>query len=374
MPLLQRTVIAAPNPVGQITQILNAKMAGSQGMTWSYENNGGVIRGNRSYTNTLRVFTSSPFVGPIQIQQALVGIGAVQGSYYTFPLPEYNQPTPGAGDYTFPSQITEFDTGSFLHTMDIRQETEDAKQWLCTFSYGPFDLNHEVGDPAAGLVNPLQAAPKVKWTPVVKEVGYPSDINGVPFVSNTGEPLENAPKREQSDQTLTFTRNEATYNESWAQTYRHSLNLNDFLGFAPKQVKCKSITGERVYDSDFGYFWVVEYEFEMRRIEIKQPVTFDPITGLPDDSSGATSVYGWEELILNQGFRERGTDGKTHQILIDGMPVTSPVPIDADGRAYPLENDPGNPNPPPYFLIFDFYPSLDFAFLNIPDNLLDANT
>lgn len=339
-------------------------------MSWSYDNQGGVIRANRSYTNTLRVFTNSPFVGPIQIQQALVGIGAVQGTFYRFPLPEFNAPGAGPGDYTFPASATEFDTGSFLHTMDIRQETEDARQWLCTFSYGPLDLVHEVGDPAAGTANPLQMAPKVKWTPVVKEVSYPSDINGVPYTNSASDPLENAPKREQSDQTLTFTRNESTYNEVWAQKYRQSLNANDFLGFAPKQAKCKSIVGERQYDADWGYYWVVDYEFEFRRIEIKQPTTYDPLTGVPDDSSGATSVFGWEELVLDAGFRQLDSTGKLSQIMLNGVPVTSPVPLAGDGKALYIETDPDVAGPPPVYLVFDQYPMLDFDFLNIPQDLL----
>lgn len=346
-------------------------MSGAQGMTWAYENQNGVIRANRSYTNTLRVFTDSPSVGPIQILNALVGIGAVQGSYYQFPLPEYN--TPGTGLLSFPAGITEQDTGSFAHEIDIRQETDDARQWLCTISYGPVDLIHEVGDPASGVINPILAAPKVKWVPNVKEVSYPSDVNGAPYTNNVGDPLENPPKREVSEQTLSFTRNEATYNEVWAKQYRQSVNLNTFLGFAPKQAKCKMISGEQIYQADYGYYWEVNYEFEFRIIDIKQPNTYDPLTQELDNSSGHSTVFGWEELVLNAGFRQIDSNGKLAQILVNGIPVTSPVAIDRNGKVANVVTDPGTPSPPPYYLVYDQYPQMDFDFLNIPDDTLTRN-
>lgn len=368
MPLILLRFPSVPNPVGAITKIVNAKEVGAQGMTWAYENQGGFVRGTRSYTNTLRVITNSPFVGPIQVQQALIGIGAVQGSFYRFPLPEFN------GDGVAPTAPTEQDTGSFLHSIEIRQEAEDAKQWLATFSYGPFDINHEIGSSEAtnGSNNPLEKAPEATWTGTIQETSYPNDINGVPFLNTVGDPIENPPKREESRQTLTFIRNEATYNENYAQSFRQTVNLNTFLEFPPGCAKCKMITGKRIYTADFGYYWEVVYEFEFRVIKQTIPATFDPITG-QSNNDGSTQIFGFQDRVLNAGFRQI-VNGNATQITVSGSPVSSAVALSSEG--VPLNigvtDNPDNA-PEPFFLTFNQYFSSDFDQLNIPPNVLTTN-
>jgi hypothetical protein len=87
MPLIILSGPSVPNPYGAIVSITNGKEG--FGMDWTYQMIGGWYQGARSYTNTMIVVTNSPLVGPIQVQQALIGIGAVQGSTYLRPLPEY---------------------------------------------------------------------------------------------------------------------------------------------------------------------------------------------------------------------------------------------------------------------------------------------
>ncbi len=362
---------SVPNAVGAVTQILNAKMPGSNGMHWSYREQGGVVSSSREYTNTMRVFTNSPFVGPIQIQQALIGIGAVQGSSYFFPLPELNPPALGSRDFTFPTTLpVEQDTGSFLHSLEIKQDSEDARQWLCTFSYGPMDIGHEIGTSNAsiGSSNPVETAPEVHWTPAIYEEYYPHDINGKPFVNTVGDPIEDPPKRECSRQTLSFTRNEDKYNETYAATFRETLNLDNFLGFAPNQAKCKSIDGERIYTADYGYYWKVSYQFEFRIVKFVVPGTYDPETGEETDTT--TITYGWEDIVLNAGFRQLDANGKPQDILVKGLRISAPAALNADGSPTYIGVDVQAQLPLPFYLIFQQYPQMDFSQLNIPANVL----
>lgn len=353
-------------PVGVVFEIINAKQSGAQGMQWSFEINGGQAIASRRYTNTLRVFTNSPFVGPIQIQQAVLGIGAVQGSYYRFPLPEL------LGSNLTPTTPTEIDTGSFCQSIDIAQDAEDARQWLVTLNYGTYNINHELGNSNVqnGSVDPLEMAPEVHWSAAKYQVGYPMDLNGIPFINTAGDPLEDPPQTEESRQVLNFVRNEAQYVEAWAQKYRDSVNSDVFLGYQPNQVKCRDIQGKRIFSTDYSYYWEVSYEFEFR---IGSPTT--PTTDVGDvDTIGETTfnpstiTTGWYELVLNQGLRALTTPNDTttiHQVTIDGSLVTSPVPLQADGTYQKLTS-----KIDPYYLQFVLYPAQPFAFLNIPQSVL----
>jgi len=352
------------NSQGVITECRNVQAPGSQGLDWTYEQIGGWWQGGRHYTNTLRVTTNSAYVGPIQIQQFLIGINAVQGSYYRFPLPEYG------GNAQFPLTypgITEQDTGSFLHTIRIKQETEDGKQWLCTFEYGPFDVQHEIGISQAqsGSANPLDMAPEATWSSAKFERSTPTDVNGSYFINTVGDPLENPPKREESTQVLQFSRNEATYNEQYAQSYRDTTNQDPFLGFQPNQVKCNDINAKRVYTADYGYYWQVNYEFAFRVI----------VYTFPD---GTTYTQGWEELVLNAGFQYYNTTTMKVTKILDpsGAPVSAPIALTTDGQPLNPTWEPGaapGTNPQPVYLVFQQYPMSTFANLNIPQDVLTAN-
>jgi hypothetical protein len=360
--------------VGDIKSITNAMEPGSRSMTWAYENQGGVIRGTRSYVQKARVITTNAFVGPIQIQQTLLGTGIIQGTFYSHPLPEINNTDPNAGN--LPTTPTEFDTGSFLHTLNIEQDSEDAKQWLCTFSYGPYDINHEQGaqNQAFGSNNPLEKAPEAQWSAPVIETSYPTDANGIPWINTAGDMLENPPKRDEARQTLSFVRNEQNYNENYAQQFRQTVNQDNFLGFPPGCAKVKTITGKRIYTADYGYYWEVSYEFEFRVVTISVPETYDPITQLPI-GTGTTTTYGFQDLVINAGYRQL-VNGVKSQILIDGVPASVPVALDANGVPFGPDHSDGDTDASQnevFWLVFQQYPSTTFANLNIPTNVLTAS-
>ncbi len=66
---------------------------------------------------------------------------------------------------------------------------------------------------------------------------------------------------------FTVVRNEPTYDPRIAAQYRDHVNLNAFLGFAAKTVKCKRIEAKLKHDKDLGaldgYFFEVAYRFEV---------------------------------------------------------------------------------------------------------------
>lgn len=345
---------AVINSQGSIVSIKNAKQSGAQAMSWGYKQMQGTMINSREYTNTLRVITSSYLVGPIQIQQALLGVGVIQGQgTYQFPLPEIAS---SGAPQTYPDGITgptEVDPGSFIQNFRFEQETDDQKQWLVTITYGPLDVAHEFGSSEAqnGALDPTEMTPRVRFIGEKVQVVKPFDSTNTPKINTAGDPFLDIPGTDSSVQVLEITRNEPLYNETYAQAYRDSCNADTFLGFSPYQVKCRNITAERKYNANWGYFYEVTYQFEFRVVTVV--------------SSGKTTYYGHDTIILNAGLRQL-VNGQQQAILASGAPITSPVPLDANGAVLA-------PNATPVYKFYRDYPTQVFANLNIPQTLFTAS-
>lgn len=306
----------------------NAQMPVSSG--WGVDDR----RLNRSYKSRLKVFTSSPYIGPIAIFNAFP---LAIGTSYRYPI--------------VAESPTEIDTGSFLQRVDLEPESEDNLQWVATLTYEPFDVVHQLGnsDISQGLINPLDRAPEVYWLTAKYERSKTEDeATPTPnlFLNTVGDPLLDPPRVEETRPTLKLIRNESTYNQTYADQYKDCVNSDVFLGYPPNCVKCADIQGERTYDADWGYYWTVTYLFEFR-----------------DDDDG----NGYTELVLNAGYRQlAGGTGTPQQITIDGQAITDAVPLQKDGSYQPGAD--------PYFLEFTLFPAVEFAGLNIPDELLTQDT
>jgi hypothetical protein len=90
------------------------------------------------------------------------------------------------------------------------------------------------------------------------------------------------------------------------------------------------------------------------------------------DSSGNVTTFGFEDIVLNSGLRRLDSNGKLQQILVNGIPITDPVPLTRTGD--PLNTTwAQNNNPDPYYLVFLQYTQQTFANLNIDPNVLTTN-
>jgi hypothetical protein len=353
--------------VGTVVDVRNKQDPGSQGLVWAVEPVDGIPQGARTYINTLQVITSHAYVGPIAVLNFLEGLGVYLGASYLFPLPEFGINTTAFGP-------TEQDTGSFIQQINLTQDqsADDARQWICSLAYGPYDIVHELGNSniAYGSFTPLDFPSVVKWTTAKYHRYYPTDVNGNPFINAAGDPLLNPPMREESTQILTIILWTPSYSEPFAQSYRDTTNSGTFLGvFEPNTVKCKDIDGRRVYTSDYGYVWEVKYEFEIRRIVISAY-----------NGGGTPVIHGWEDLCLNVGFNcfagAIGAGGALTKILINGQPPSAPVLLNPDGTYTPAASHAalGNLNAnQSVYIQFQNYPQSDFDQLNIDPSILTDN-
>jgi len=308
---------------------------GNRSVSWSGQ-------GGRSYSQQLRVITDDPTMGPRAVAKAL---SFRVGAQYAHPLT---------------STATEWDYGNYLQGFDIKEESDDGKQWLCTLTYGPFNWTEQGGATteaaAEGQTDPFKVPIKVSFGTAKYEREITADMRGKPIVNSVGDPFDPAMKRDDSRGVLTLVRNEPTFNSQYVQTFKDTCNKDVFLTiYKANTVKCSDVTAERDYQADWGYFWVVTYVFEIR-----ESITLDDGTVVAD---------GWNELVLNKGLREYDPDGgpgSLRQVLIKGCPVTSPVPIGVNG-----DYKPGND---PYYRAFQIYPLQDFSKFNFPDDLLTVGS
>ena len=366
LPLINNpSVVYSP---GAITSIVNAKEPGAQMARFGIDQIGEIWQGSRIYQNRMRVITTNPQFGPLAVLNAIQSFcGVVLGNYYVFPLPEIGV---GAGVFT----ASEQDTGSFAQAMGAEQTEEDALQWIVTIDYGPFDIVHQLGNSNVQYASftPLDFPPVVKWSTAKYHRSYPTDVNGNWFINTAGDPLENPPQREESTQNLRLILWNGTYDEPFAQTFRDTINLDTFLGFSPSYVKCKDIDGERIYTSDYGYVWRIIYDFEIRLITITIPKT--------STSAAVTYQYGWQDLVLNLGYRAfggaTGVAGPLAPIVVGGIPVLSPMLLNQDGtctvvtdraQVVTLQDN------VQLFLTFNNFPGSTFANLNISQTILTEN-
>jgi hypothetical protein len=309
--------------------------AGAHSGSWSI----GDDRCNRAYTLVLKVFTSDKMVGPVQIMSSL---NITLGQTYQFPA------TGGSP--------TENDTGSFLQSIRCDLDSEDGLQWKVTLEYGPLDVNHQLGTSVInqGLINPTERYPEVYWSKAKYDHYKPydetpeADDGPLPYVNTVGDPLLNPPKTEETRPTLKFIRNESTYNDAYASQFKDAVNADEFLGYPPNTAKCSDISGERIYDPDWGNYFRVTYEFEFR-----------------DDDDGK----GYTLEILNAGYRQlvNGTGSPVNVVDANGQTVTDAVPLQQNGAYVPGTNS------TPYYIPFQEFPAVEFSDLNIPDDVLDAN-
>jgi hypothetical protein len=324
--LKQATV---PNPVGTILKVENVR-EGATKSKWGWQ-------GGRNYTTKLKVQTSSQYVGAIQVIQS---VAPRYGAFYRWPLVEF-------GGDPLPLLPVEQDTGSFLQSIECDPDGDDGVQWIVTLEYTPFDVEHEVGeqDPDGNAIDPTTKRPDVSWGFASSDKSMPMDESDPPqpYINTANDPLEDPPQGEEGRPILTISRAEWTYDVDWTKQFVNHVNEDDFLGFEANTVKCRDIPAKLVYDADWGNYWEVTYEFEIR-----------------NDEDG----NGWDELVVNEGYRKLDASGNKVVIMISEAPASSPQLLTKDGK------DTIDDGGVPYLLRFKRFKRAKFANLKIPDDIL----
>jgi len=287
------------------------------------------VDGGRNYTLQVRVVTDDVAIGP---RAAALACSMDVGSPYRFPL----------------TDPTEVDFGSTLTGVSVDKEAEDGRSYIVTLDFTqhkPVDQDGAQADNTF-TVNPILAPPAVRWGSERMEIACIYDRNGKRISNVVGDPFDPVLVRPYTVPIATVSRTLATFDPNWVFDYQDHINAFDWMGFPAGTVLCKELTGDRVFHSDFGYQWGQTLAF-----------AFKPIRTADD---GTVVENGWAEVVLNAGLREK-TGGVIRKIIVDGSPVSAPVPLTSKGEYKPDEEQ--------GFLSFDVYPTADFSFFGLPDDL-----
>jgi len=295
----------------------------------------------RNYQATLRADVSSVADGPVAVRDYLAAnFNLTAGATWRWPLG---------------GTATETDFGSFLQGVDIQHLTDDGLSYRVVLDYKPIDPTQMGATPGASLsgwiLTPWDAPPTLKWSSEEEEWAITHDREGTPIRNKAGDFYDPGLLSSITIPIATVSRVEKSFDPDWILVYKDRVNNASWLGWPAESVLCRDITGDRVYDADWGWLWNVTYVF-----------AFKPEVKAPDDT---VIQAGFDAHVLNAGLRELKS-GKLRPIIIGNAPASSPLPLKTDGSYDPL----GTPN----YLRFKVKRTVDFGDFNMPANLFSAST
>lgn len=284
------------------------------------------LSGGRTYSATVRAITDSNKIGPTTLRADMWDRLLGRRDHYRWPLTTKNGPP------------TEYDWGVKILGVNIEAEKfgKGRAYWKIGLRWGIQEPREFGMDPNTGLVNPMLAPPEVVFDDEDIKRSWPYDADNKPYVNAAGETLQDPPQVDDAYPTLTIVRNEATFDFTLPGTFKNQCNLGTWVFWPDNTVRVKKISPARQYSPDFGVYWTVTYQFQIR------PET-------------------WIDKVLNAGTKYK-SGGALKQIVIDGATISDPVPLNADGTWAPSGVTPN-------FLSFRNYGKLDFSPLGIDESV-----
>jgi len=191
--------------------------------------------------------------------------------------------------------------------------------------------------------SPLSERPKKQWSNQVRELPVDEDINGVPILTATGEPIEGVTK-DFSDIVLNVRRNYATVDIPATQAYLDATNSDTFADFSPGRARLtKFVANEKISKSlPQGYY------------EVNATIVFRyPYRTTPERA--------WWKRYRHQGMYVKDeTTGSVRRAFdcMNKQERTRPVLLKEDGTEQP---DPTQA----YWIEFQVYDSLPLNALGI---------
>jgi hypothetical protein len=158
--------------------------------------------------------------------------------------------------------------------------------------------------------SPLNNPPSISFSQVANEEPVDQDTNGNPIGTILGEDFDPPMHMIINDPIVRVSRNLASYDDTWAQSFRNTVNSLPWNGYPAGSVRVNSIAGDSVLDASFSY-WKVTGEFQIR--------------GAPP---GKTVQYAWYRRVKAQGFMVKV--GSMVQRGVDQNGQDTPVPVNHD--------------------------------------------
>lgn len=274
-----------------------------------------------SYTRVFQVVTDDHLTRARAVRLAITSsAGIAIGSHY-----QVVDPADG-------TTVIEQDTASFCTSISaaVAGSSDDGCQWDVTIEYAPSD-----GSPTFPP-NPIDHPLKLSWGSQLVELPVKYDRDDNPIQNSAEDFFDPTPTVMKYLILLNIVRNEATFSPTLAQTWKGTVNQHIFSiageDFAVGTVKIADITSELSYNGECGWYWPVNYQFEID----------------PD---------GWKAKILDQGMRELVSSKKVTMVDGAGKEISTPELLDGAGAKLAS-------GAAPVVLEFDILKEKDFADLH----------
>lgn len=223
------------------------------------------------------------------------------------------------------------DAAATLNQLDVEllEQVDGGSHLLyrVTGSYGPWD-------PLIHASSPLNVAALVEWEGINYEQVIDRASDGsTPLVNSAGDYFDPGVTIDEARCVLKVTKNLASVTPATLMAFSNKINTDVWNGFPVKTLKFAPPRIQRLYHQNVGTnagsYWRVEHTFEYNR-------------------------YTWDRFILDQGYRQV-VGGVRRNILVDGAPAQSPVPLNGSGVALAVPVTAVN------VLQFQVYPDITFA-------------
>lgn len=205
-------------------------------------------------------------------------------------------------------------TSKHPHTYAICKKIGPISRLGPIYSIVGVDYDGEIG-PGQGLNdNPINKQPEYTWSDTSTNEPIDQDWDGKPIVTVNGEAIHGV-TMEIADQTLTVTRNYATFSPWLTHQYRHSVNSDNFASYPPGTAKLVGFSATKEVADSFQY-WKVN-----ARIQFRFPYNTTP-------------AKAWYARVRHEGFYERITAGGKPTLAVDEVTksfTSKPVLLKLDG-------------------------------------------
>lgn len=210
----------------------------------------------------------------------------------------------------------------FITVKDVDLKRSSPIYWTATVN-----SSGEIGGKDPGS-SPIDNTPSIRVASIESEAEISEDADGNAIVTVNGEPIYGV-KKKIYDLSISITRNFLAVNDTVAVQYLDSVNSDNFLGFAPGQLKLTAYNYDVVFSGDITYYKVTG------NFVARQPYN-------------TTAERAWYYRTRHEGFRVKvGTD-IIRAVDANQEPVTTPVLLKEDGTR---ETDVNNA----HFLEFKLY-------------------
>ena len=279
------------------------------------QRSGDISKDELSLISHFQVVTDDPFDGVLTVANAV-------------------DPNSGlAIPQLFSSYVTPKENCSWIYCERIQPRQEEAgtiyQTWevLCTYS-----SNMDEDD------NPLDRPPVISYKTQSYEHPVDKDIDGNAVLNSCGQQFDPTIMEISPVLVMNVQVNWADYDPNFALSMYNKVNADTFFGFSAGTVLCTDIAGSPESESDVD-FYSVDIEFQIR-------------------------ANGWQKLILDTGLQEYDSAGGRRNIMVQGMPTTSPLGLDGFGH-YIAGPDSATPDSLATFLPFTIKHTADFASFDI---------